>query len=164
MASAVACLGRGLKGYESEQDVYARVKKAVEIFKTKNPDYLILSGGYTTSKEFSEASFMKRIACDMGVDESRILLDEKSMNTVENAVNVNEIANEHGIDTITVVTSPYHLMRTKIIFTRLVKGKKLFFFASNYPFHPTALLLHYFSEVSRLLRILIFGIKPPKRK
>ncbi len=164
MHTAVACLGRGLRGYESEQDLYARVKTAVHLFKTKKVDYIIMSGGYTTSAKFSEASIMKQIACDMGVPPECILLEEKSTNTVENAMYIHETADANSITSLLVVTSPYHLLRTRIIFNKVIADKEMRFFPSSYPYKFSMLLMHYLSESVRLARILFFGISLPKKK
>ena len=163
MTVAIACLGRVLQGYESEQDLYFRVKKAVALFKDKPSAYVILSGGYTSSKEFSEASVMKRFATDMGIPEEKIILEEKATNTVENAIYINEIVGKHNFRELYIVTSPYHLMRTRIIFNKVIAGKKLMFVASQYPFTVPNLLAHYISESVRMLRIMIFGLKIKKK-
>lgn len=164
MRTAIACLGRGLKDYESERDLYARVAKAVHLFKIGKGDLIIMSGGYTTSEKFSEAEIMKRFALDMGVPPHKILLEEKSTNTVENAIYINELAGGNNIDSLIVVTSPYHLMRTRIIFSKVIEDRTLHFFSSSYPYKISNLIIHYISESIRLARIILFGLKIPKKK
>lgn len=43
-----------------------------------------------------------------GIDESRILVDERARTTAENAINTLHIMQQNGCQTMTIVTSGYH--------------------------------------------------------
>lgn len=85
---------------------------------------LILSGGRVTwrgggSGEQSEAQDMKQFAMAMNVPEADILLEGTSLNTYENAVNVQKILQEQSLDSVLLVTSAIHMPRSLAIFKKL---------------------------------------------
>lgn len=87
-------------------------------------DKLILSGGRVTwrgggSGDDSEAQDMKQIAMAMNVPESDILLENTSLNTRENAVNVQKILEARSLDSVLLVTSAIHMPRSVAIFKKL---------------------------------------------
>ena len=84
---------------------------------------LILSGGRVTwrggSGKTSEAQDMKQFAMAMNVPEADILLENTSLNTRENAVNVQKILQAQSLDSILLVTSALHMPRSVAIFEKL---------------------------------------------
>jgi len=87
-------------------------------------DKLILSGGRVTwrggsSGDQSEAKDMKQFALAMSVPEADILLEETSLNTRQNALNVKKILEEQSLDSVLLVTSALHMPRSVAIFKKL---------------------------------------------
>ena len=83
---------------------------------------LILSGGRVSwrgGSGESEAVDMKAIAMAMNVPASDILLEETSLNTRENAVNVKALMAKQKIDSLLLVTSAMHMPRSVAIFKKL---------------------------------------------
>lgn len=83
---------------------------------------LILSGGRITwrgGSNLSEAADMKAIAMAMNVPEANIVLEPTSLNTRQNAVNVQEILSAQAIDSVLLVTSAVHMPRAVAIFQKL---------------------------------------------
>lgn len=84
---------------------------------------LILSGGRVTwrggSGDESEANDMKQIAIAMDVPEADILLENTSLNTYENAINVQKILEAQQLDSVLLVTSAIHMPRAIAIFQKL---------------------------------------------
>lgn len=72
---------------------------------------IIACGGRGGDEPEAEARAMKRVLCSQGVEESSILLEEHSTNTVENLRNAREIMRQRGLHSAVVVTSDYHLTR-----------------------------------------------------
>ncbi len=153
----VVCLGKRILGREGDLELFSRVKKAVEIWKKYECDYIIFSGGHTGGDK-SEAEAMKSIALDLKVPEDAIILEDKSKNTVENALYVKKIIERMEPDIIYVVTSPYHLPRTKIVFERVLKRHTMYFIPSSYPYDFEKLLSHFTKETLKLVRIVLFGL------
>lgn len=93
----------------------ARTKEGINIYKNGYADYLIFSGA-AEAGDVSNALAMKRIALKSGVSESKIIIEEDSKNTFENALKVKIILEEKGFKKIILVTSPYHQKRAYITF------------------------------------------------
>lgn len=83
---------------------------------------LILSGGRVTwrgGSGSSEAGDMKAIAMAMNVPAADILLEETSLNTRENAVNVKALMAAQNLSSLLLVTSALHMPRSVAIFSKL---------------------------------------------
>lgn len=95
-----------------------RVNKAVEIYKQKRVEKLIFMGsanGVSNQEKsnIAEAVKMKKLAMELGVNESDILLDDTSNNTFENIDNALNIIGKEikNINNIVIITSEFHLKR-----------------------------------------------------
>jgi uncharacterized SAM-binding protein YcdF (DUF218 family) len=85
------------------------------------PDARILFSGGSGALVFdegSEAPFALRLLEDFGIARSRILLEDRSRNTVENAVYSKEIARPQPGQRWLLVTSAYHLPRAVGVFRK----------------------------------------------
>ena len=95
-----------------------RLKRAYELYsKEKVP--IILSGGYSLKSKSigpSEAELMKKVATDLGIEEADIILEKESRDTQGNAYFTKQIIKEKGWSKPLVVTSDFHLMKTKFFF------------------------------------------------
>jgi len=102
-------------------ETLARTKEGIRIFNEGYASYLIFSGA-AKDGEISNAAAMKKIALANQISFDKILLEEKSKNTYENAVFVKKILERKNIKKIILVTSPYHQQRASITF-RSVLGQ-----------------------------------------
>ena len=76
-----------------------------------NPDTkCIVSGGQGDNEPFSEAEGMKRYLVSKGIDESRIIMEDQSINTVQNIVNSKELMESEDAK-VGIVTSNFHVYR-----------------------------------------------------
>lgn len=86
----------------------------------KYPDaYVICTGGPTAKAEgFTEAAMMAQWMTICGIEESRILLEEGSFSTTENAQNTLMLLYEQypQIRDLAIVTSDYHIRRSVMMF------------------------------------------------
>ena len=82
--------------------------------------YVVLAGGGTAKNnaDVTEAGQMEDYLVNtLGLDESRIILEDESKTTVQNAQNTFEILyNDYDIDTITIISSQYHLKRATLLY------------------------------------------------
>lgn len=106
-----------------------RTERAVELLKEGYADYLILSGGKVYD-DVTMAELMKNHAIKLGVDEDKILIDDKASTTNENAAFTAEIIEEHNFKSVIVVTSDYHTRRSKLAMEKalentLIDGEKV---------------------------------------
>ncbi|MBD1825130.1 YdcF family protein [Cyanobacteria bacterium FACHB-DQ100] len=98
-----------------------RVLYAAKLYREKRAPRLILSGGRIDwrSNPGSEAEDMAILMEPMGVPRSAMLLESRSLNTRENAVNTLEIMKANKIEKILLVTSAMHMPRSMLIFKKL---------------------------------------------
>lgn len=110
-------------------DSGARTERAVELLKEGYADYLILSGGKVYD-DVTMAELMKNHAIKLGVDESKILIDDEASTTNENAEFTADIIEENNFRSVIVVTSDYHTRRSKLAMKKalentLIDGEKV---------------------------------------
>ena len=106
-----------------------RTERAVELLKEGYADYLILSGGKVYD-DVTMAELMKNHAIKLGVDESKILIDDEAATTNENADFTAGIIEENSFKSVIVVTSDYHTRRSKLAMEKaledtLIDGDKV---------------------------------------
>lgn len=79
----------------------------------KNEDAVaIVSGGQGWDEETSEASVMKKYLVDRGIEECRIFMEEKAINTDENIKFSGDIIKENNLpQTMYIVTDTFHSYR-----------------------------------------------------
>jgi uncharacterized SAM-binding protein YcdF (DUF218 family) len=105
-----------LAGEEKE-----RVEYGVYLYREDwaKKDRIIMTGGPLVWKH-SWASLMKEHAEHLGIPGKRILTEDKSRSTEENAKYTREIIRKNGYKSIILVTSPYHSKRASLIFQRVM--------------------------------------------
>lgn len=87
-----------------------RLELALEIEKEFNPDYYILSGGPANPvPNKSEAQAMYEYLIEKDIKKERLILEDQSYSTVENAKYSIPIAKKLNPDLIIICTSAYHL-------------------------------------------------------
>lgn len=99
-----------------------RILHGARLYTQGRAPKLILSGGRITwrgDSDASEADDMKEIAMAMNVPAADIVLEGTSLNTRQNAVNVKQILEAQGIDSVLLVTSAVHMPRAVAIFKKL---------------------------------------------
>ena len=98
-----------------------RTERAVELLKEGYADYLILSGGKVYDN-VTMAELMKKHAIKLGVDESKILIDNEASTTNENAEFTTNIIEENNFKSVIVVTSDYHTRRSKLAMEKALEN------------------------------------------
>ena len=103
-----------------------RILYAARLYRQQRAPKLILSGGRVSWRgdssdvyRSSEASDMREFALAMNVPESAMILEGNSLNTRQNAVNVQRILQQESIETVLLVTSALHMPRAVAIFQKL---------------------------------------------
>ncbi len=86
-----------------------RLEMALEIEREFNPDYFILSGGSPNKKVgISEAEGMYNYLIAKGFNKNKLIKEENSLTTVQNAQFSVPIAEKLGANIIIVCSSLYH--------------------------------------------------------
>lgn len=98
-----------------------RVLYAAKLYRDGKAPRMILSGGRIGWRPTinSEAQDMAILLETMGVPRSAMLLEERSLNTRENAVNTKQIMEAQNIRRVLLVTSAMHMPRSILIFKKL---------------------------------------------
>lgn len=96
----------------------ARLLTAARIGKDTNLS-IILSGGQVYSSSGNESEIAEHILLELGIPDNRIILENKSRNTEENAKFVSKILEEHHFKKPILVTSAFHMKRAIMNFERL---------------------------------------------
>ncbi|OPY58747.1 MAG: hypothetical protein A4E55_00621 [Pelotomaculum sp. PtaU1.Bin035] len=101
---------------DSERDLYA-----AQLYKLGLAPKIIMSG-------IGGGQMAKR-AVSAGVREQDILIDDKSENTYKNAVYSRDIVAAQNFKSAIIVSSPYHMRRSELVFGRVFKntGVKLLY-------------------------------------
>ena len=108
----IVVLGAGLKADGTPNHMLEdRIKVGVEALRVSGADYILMSGD-KSGEYYDEPAAMKKYAEEMGVEPSRILLDNNGFSTFESITRVKE---EYGFDKVVVITQKYHLYRALYI-------------------------------------------------
>lgn len=133
-----------------------RLFYAAQLYHTQRAPLLILAGGRISwqGKGSSEAADMATLLEMLGVPRQVMIEEPFSLNTYENAINVQEILQETGIERILLVTSAFHMPRSLAIFTKLgidaIPAPTDFLVTINYYYSLEDFILNLFPQASRL--------------
>lgn len=109
-----------------------RLKMVFELEQDYCPDYYILSGGVAnTLANKSEAKAMYDYLEEQGFNLDKLILEDKSISTKENALYCKPIIEKLNPDTLIICTSAYHLCDpiygTMSHFYNVIKNKNIKF-------------------------------------
>lgn len=118
-ADAEYLLVLGARVYEDGRPsaaLAARLDTAYDFMQEHTEVTAILCGGQGSNEPCPEAEAMYDYMVDKGMDADRLLLEDKSSNTIQNIENARAlIGDEHKT---AVVTSDYHLARARVLMER----------------------------------------------
>lgn len=103
-------LGAQVRGNIPSKTLDMRIKAAAAYLKDNPNTKVICSGGQGSGELITEASAIKKGLMSLGIEEHRILLEEKSTNTVENLTFSMDIIDDNNAD-IVIITSNFHSFR-----------------------------------------------------
>lgn len=154
--SYIVVLGAGLNKDKISMQLYYRLESALELSKQIKDVPIIVSGGQGENESLSEAKAMKLYLISKGVNESRIIMEDKSTNTYENfkftKEKILEVFNDNH-PKITIVTNNFHMYRSKIFSENL--GFKVYEYSS-----PSYIYLSpnfYVREFFAVVKVLVYG-------
>lgn len=113
----IIVLGAGLDGYKVGKTLQSRLDKAVEYYKLNPNAKIIVSGGQGKDEIISEAVAMKRYLIENGVNENKIIKEDKATTTLENIKFSKDILKNRKDENAKalIVTNEFHLTRAMII-------------------------------------------------
>lgn len=93
--------------------------EAALAYAVENPHVkLVVSGGQGPDEDIEEAVVMKNFLLENGITEDRIIVENQSTSTYENLLFSQELLPD-DVDSITIITSDYHLYRAKSLASKL---------------------------------------------
>lgn len=104
-------LGARVKGETPSLSLRYRIDAAASFLKDHPQTIAIVSGGQGKGELISEAAAMQKELIAQGIDEKRIILEDKSTNTYMNIKKSRDLI-PSGLTNGGVVTNDYHLYRT----------------------------------------------------
>ncbi len=114
--NAVIILGCRVKGDKPSLALIERCNAGIKYLNEHADTVAILSGGQGSDELISEAECMCSLLTKQGINEERILIENKSTSTRENIIFSKKILENNGINQpYAIVSSEYHLHRAKSI-------------------------------------------------
>lgn len=152
-------LGAGVNGKTPSLTLKGRLDKAVEyINRFDNDTFIVVSGGQGRGEDISEALCMKEYLVDKGIDEDKIIMEDKSTSTGENFKFSKIVLEENfGVDvendSIKVITNDFHSLRSNMIGERNGYGNLNFYSSRTYwPLIP----IYYVREAFAFVKSYLF--------
>lgn len=109
-------LGTTVNGTEPSSMLQDRINAAYD-YLSKNPEVICIVSGYRNNADISEAQCMYNELTEMGIDPSRIWMEDQASSTIENFnFSLALIEEKTGTrpDWISVLSSEFHLLRSSI--------------------------------------------------
>jgi uncharacterized SAM-binding protein YcdF (DUF218 family) len=109
-----------------EGDGYNRIEKAIELFRNKWADKIILSGGFENRPGGSyHVNELLPVFLKAGISPDAIIIEDISLNTREQAVKVAGIISQNNWSRIILVASHYHQYRAYLTFLKVILENEL---------------------------------------
>ena len=152
----IIVLGAGVNGSKPSLSLQERIQAAYA-YLTAHPNTIaVLSGGQGSGEDITEAACMYGELTAMGIDGSRLLLEEKSSSTMENLTFTMELLQAQSGSRparVGIVSSEYHLFRAGLF------AKALGVESVGIPAKTTWVSLrlnYYLREVAAVWKYLVF--------
>jgi len=113
-ADAIVVLGAAQYNGRPSPVLQSRLDHALKLYRQKLAPVVVLTGGIGAGDRESEATVGKRYLSARGVPAKRIVLRPRGRSTHESMDDVAEWAREEKLDTLLLVSDPFHLARLKV--------------------------------------------------
>ncbi len=115
-ADALIVLGAGVRGDRVSLTLKYRLDAAYDYLTENKNTIVVVSGGQGRGENISEAEAMKRYLVSRGIDENRIVMEDKSTSTQENFLFSKNILDEKFENGKYVyVTNSFHVFRAGLV-------------------------------------------------
>lgn len=114
-------LGAGLRGDNITLVLQERLLKGIEYLERYPAVRTVVTGGRGFGESITEAEAMERFLVSRGIAPERIIKEDRATSTMENFLFSRELlekAGETGYKRITVITSDFHMLRSKLLARR----------------------------------------------
>ena len=155
-AATALVLGAAVYGEDPSLSLVHRSDRAMEHLETNPSAVAVLSGGQGEGEDISEAECMGRYLKSKGVNEGRMLLEDRSTSTLENLTFSKQIIENSGGDParVAVVSSSYHLYRARRMAAALGMAADGLPSSDGYPVYMTGM---YLREAVAVWKLWVLG-------
>ncbi len=113
-ADYIVVLGCGIIGSRVTPLLAARIERGIELLHSNPNAVLLLSGGQGPGEDIPESQAMAAYALDKGVAAEKIIMEQKSVSTLEN-LRFSRALMDKPKPEIIIVTTAYHVFRALIL-------------------------------------------------
>ncbi len=132
-----------------------RLDKALAMNKN-NPLFIVVGGKGNKLSPFSESKVMKDYLSSKGILKNNIIKEEKSLDTIGNVFFLKrDILVKKKIKNLVVVTSSFHMPRTKIIFNKILGSDYNTKFVATHDFFDFYVIKHQILGIEKKLTAVI---------
>ena len=110
-ADAAIVLGAAVYRERPSPVFRERINHAVQLYEDGFVGKIIFTGGVGRRDQLSEAEVGRNYALARGVPPEAILIEPNSTSTLENLANAKLVAEQHGLDSYLIVSTPFHMRR-----------------------------------------------------
>ncbi|MDQ4028158.1 MAG: YdcF family protein [Actinomycetota bacterium] len=114
-ADAIVVLGAAQYDGEPSPIFKARLDQAAYLYREGFSTTVIVTGGKQEGDRFTEAEAGANYLVSQGVSSEAFLLENQGSTTLESLREVRDLADEHGIESVLLVSDPMHSERIKRI-------------------------------------------------
>ena len=132
-----------------------RIKRGYELLNEGVVEFLVLTGG-NAPNELTEAEVGKRELLKLGVDNTRIALEEETSSTVEQVLFIRDELSKQKWESFVIISDQFHLKRAlEICAFNDIEAVGI---ASESPLGPTTLAIYHLRESAALTLYWMFGL------
>ncbi|MGI6224745.1 MAG: YdcF family protein [Peptococcales bacterium] len=151
----VIILGARLYGEIPSPALLERLKVAKDYLIENEDVKVVVTGGQGIDENIPEAQAMAKYLVNNGIEEDRIIIEDKATSTFENLLyslnKLREIYDEENLNVL-IVTNKYHVFRAKFLAKRL--GMNPYGLPAKIP--PTIIVQSYIREYFAVIKSIIF--------
>lgn len=114
-ADVAIILGAGTNDGEVTPVFRERIHHGIWLYHNGYVKKLIFTGGYGKGNKQSDSATAKEYACSLGIPETDILIEEKSVITQENINYAKSLMEENNLKTALIVSDPLHMKRAMLM-------------------------------------------------
>lgn len=153
--NVIVVLSCKVNGEKPSRMLRRRLDAAYKALEKHSDTLCIVSGGQGSNEKISEAQAMKNYLVEKGIDESRIIMEDKSTSTYENIRFTLDILDDMGMSRdITLVTDGFHQYRASLIAKAQGAGDITAYSAYT---EPRYLFTYWVREWLGLTHFFVFG-------
>ena len=110
-ADAAVVLGAAVWGNQVSPVFRERINHAINLYHQGRIKKLIFTGGQGNRNEPTEAAAARDYALQNGIPLNDVLIEQQSHTTYENMVYAKQLADQHGLKKLLIVSDPLHMKR-----------------------------------------------------